>query len=103
MNPLLSLLAVFLLLTFPATAQEIGTMTLVEGPLRLIRGATVLQGTEGVRLHTGDIIESSDKGFVQLRICRRRDRSSRQLVPRVTFQPEWKRGGTGLAERLAKG
>jgi hypothetical protein len=66
MNPVLSLLAVFLVLTLPATAQEIGTMTLVEGPLRLIRGATVLQGAEGVRLHAGDILENSDKGFVQL-------------------------------------
>jgi hypothetical protein len=66
MNPALALLTVFLVLTLPATAQEIGTLTLVEGPLRLIRGATVLRGAEGVRLHPGDIIESSDPGFVQL-------------------------------------
>jgi hypothetical protein len=32
----------------------------------LIRGTTVLQGAEGVRLHQGDIIESSDAGFAQL-------------------------------------
>ena len=66
MNTLFSLLIVFLALTLPAAAQEVGTLTLVEGPLRLIRGSTVLQGAEGVRLHPGDIIESSDTGFVQL-------------------------------------
>jgi hypothetical protein len=67
MKPVLSLLAL-LVLTLPATAQEIGALTLVEGPLRLIRGTTVLQGQEGVRLHTGDIIESSGTGFVQLEL-----------------------------------
>lgn len=66
MNPVRSLLAVFLLLALPAGAQEVGTLTLVEGPLRLIRGTTVLQGAEGVRLHQGDIVESSDAGFAQL-------------------------------------
>ena len=66
MNRVLSLLAVFLVLTLSATAQEIGTVTLVEGPLRMIRGATVLQGVEGVRLRLGDIIESSNTGFAQL-------------------------------------
>jgi hypothetical protein len=38
----------------------------VEGPLRLIRGATVLHGAAGVRLRQGDIIESSENGFAQL-------------------------------------
>ena len=66
MNPLLSLLAVFLLLALASSAQEVGTVTLVEGPLRIIRGATLLQAGEGVRLHSGDIIESSNAGFVQL-------------------------------------
>jgi hypothetical protein len=61
-----SLLVVSLLLALPAVAQELGAMTLVEGPLRLIRGTTVLQGTDGVRLRQGDIIESSDGGFAQL-------------------------------------
>lgn len=66
MNSVLSLLAAILVLTLPAGAQEIGTVTMVEGSLRLIRGSTVLHGAEGVRLHTGDILESSEKGFVQL-------------------------------------
>ncbi len=66
MNCVLSWVAVLLVLTLPATAQEIGTVTLLEGPLRVIRGSTVLRGAEGVRLQTGDIIESSDRGFAQL-------------------------------------
>jgi len=60
------LLLVSLLLQLPVAAQEIGTLTLVEGPLRVIRGTTVLQCKEGVRLRTGDILESSDSGFAQL-------------------------------------
>ena len=59
-------LSLILALSLPLTAQEVGTLTLVEGHPRLIRGATVLQGAEGVRLRKGDIIESSDPGFVQL-------------------------------------
>jgi len=47
-------------------AQEIATLTVVEGPLRVIRGTTVLRGAEGVKLHAGDILESSSAGFVQL-------------------------------------
>jgi hypothetical protein len=65
MNP--SLLLVLLLLPPPCVAaQEIGTLTFLEGGLRVIRGTTVLQGAEGVRLHQGDIIENSDPGFAQL-------------------------------------
>ncbi|MGA2648060.1 MAG: hypothetical protein ABSF15_25480 [Candidatus Sulfotelmatobacter sp.] len=60
------LLFFFLLLPFHVLAQEIGTVSLVEGPLRLIRGATVLRGAAGVRLRQGDIIESSETGFAQL-------------------------------------
>ena len=62
-----SLLVVSLLLMAgPAVAQEMGALTLVEGPLRLIRGTTVLQGADGVRLRPGDIVETSDGGFAQL-------------------------------------
>jgi hypothetical protein len=74
MNPARSLLVVFLLLALPvvplAVAQEVGALTLVEGPLRLIRGTTVLLGAEGVRLYHGDIIESSNAGFVQLEFAK---------------------------------
>lgn len=54
------------LLPIQATAQEIGTATLVEGGLRVIRGTTVLQGAEGMRVRQGDIIETPDSAFVQL-------------------------------------
>ncbi len=66
LNRAFSFVALCLLLALAVSAQEIGTVTLVEGPLRIIRGATLLQGGEGVRLHSGDIIESSKAGFVQL-------------------------------------
>jgi hypothetical protein len=66
-SPIQAVLALLLLsLLQPlALAQEIATLTLVEGPLRLIRGTSVLQGGEGVRLHTGDILETSPSGFAQ--------------------------------------
>lgn len=54
------------MLSFSVDAQEIGTLSLREGPLRVIRGAALLQGVEGMRLRQGDILESSDAGFAQL-------------------------------------
>ncbi len=66
MNRVHTLLVLFLLLPLLAVAQEIGTLTLVEGPLQIIRGTTVLRGAEGVRVFPGDMIESSDAGFAQL-------------------------------------
>jgi len=54
------------LLPIPAPAQDTGTVTFLEGSLRIIRGSTLLQGAEGMRLRQADIIESSDTGFVQL-------------------------------------
>ena len=59
-------LALLLLLPVPVGAQEVGTVTLLEGSLRIIRGISVLQAAEGARLRQSDILESSDKGFVQL-------------------------------------
>ena len=68
MNPLLLLLVVLLLPAPPAAAQEIGTITLVEQALRVMRGTAVLRAAEGVRLYPGDILESSSGGFVQLEL-----------------------------------
>jgi hypothetical protein len=56
------------LLPLPLAAQDAGTVTLVEGPLRIIRGEAVLQAGEGVRVRQGDIIETTDKGFAQLEL-----------------------------------
>jgi hypothetical protein len=63
-----AVLSLLLFLWQPLTvaAQEIATLTLVEGPLRVIRGTTVLRAGEGVRLHQGDILESANPGFAQL-------------------------------------
>jgi hypothetical protein len=54
------------LLPIPAAGQDVGTVTLIEGPLRIIRGAEVFQIVEGVRLRQGDMIETADGGFAQL-------------------------------------
>ena len=69
MNTALALLLACLLQPLAVAAQEIGALTLVEGPLRVIRGTSVLRGAEGVRLRRGDIIESSNPGFVQLELA----------------------------------
>ena len=60
-------LAMLVVLLFPliGAAQETGTFTLAEGSPRLIRGATVLRVSEGVRFQNGDILETSTPGFVQ--------------------------------------
>jgi len=63
---MLRFLVVFLLLRLPVAAQEAGTVTFIEGSLRVIRGAAVLRGIEGMKLNRGDIVESSGQGFVQL-------------------------------------
>jgi hypothetical protein len=54
------------LLPLPAAVQGSGSVTLLEGPLRVIRGVSVLKGVEGMRLRQGDILESSANGFAQL-------------------------------------
>jgi hypothetical protein len=66
MNLLGIALALSWLVPIPAVVQDVGTVTFLEGSLRIIRGTTALQATEGTRLRQGDIIESSEKGFVQL-------------------------------------
>lgn len=66
MKRVLALLALVLSFPLSARTQEAGTLTFVEGGLRVIRGTTVLQGVEGMRLRPGDIFESADPGFAQL-------------------------------------
>jgi hypothetical protein len=65
MKPLWMMLAL-LLLPIPGAAQGIGSVTFLEGSLRVIRGTGVLRGAEGMYLRQGDILESSDRGIVQL-------------------------------------
>lgn len=66
MNLLVIALVLSWLVPNPAGGQDVGTVTLLEGPLVIVRGTTVLQAAEGTRLRQGDMIESSDKGYVQL-------------------------------------
>jgi hypothetical protein len=54
------------LLAVPAAAQDAGTVTFLEGSLRILRGTAVLQAAEGSRVRQGDIVETSDKGFAQM-------------------------------------
>ena len=66
MKSVLALLALFLSFPLSARTQEAGSLTLVEGGLRVIRGTMVLQAVEGMRLQAGDIFETADPGFAQL-------------------------------------
>lgn len=66
MNPPLVAFLTLLLAPLPALAQGNGSVTLLEGSLRLIRGSNVLQATESVQVKQGDILETADQGFAQL-------------------------------------
>ena len=55
-----------IVLSLCAVAQDIGTLTVMEGGLHVIRGLIVMQAVEGMRLRQGDIFESSEQGFDQL-------------------------------------
>ena len=48
--------------------QDVGVVTLAEGPLKLIRGTSVFMVGEGARLSRGDIVECADRGLAQLEI-----------------------------------
>lgn len=63
---LLCIASALLLWPVPVPVQGVGSVTLLEGSLRLVRGTSVALAAEGLRLRQGDILESSDKGFVQL-------------------------------------
>lgn len=64
--PRVLLLFLSILVPVVAATQEVGTLTVMDGGLRLIRGATVFQAVEGVRLRPGDILVSSEGSFDQL-------------------------------------
>src|SRR6266446_5727384 len=49
-----------------ALAQTAGTLTLAEGSVELIRGATLYSATQGVRLGEGDILSIDPKGQAQI-------------------------------------
>jgi hypothetical protein len=66
MNPRLKVLLALLLAPLPALAQSAGSVTLLEGTLRVIRGSNVLQAAESMQVRQGDILESDEKGFAQI-------------------------------------
>jgi len=49
-----------------AAAEPLAVITLKEGPATLVRGVARHTLAEGVRLHSGDIIEVGDKGLAQI-------------------------------------
>jgi hypothetical protein len=60
---------VALLVSLNAHAQEVGTVTLLkDSPLRVIRGVSVLQGVEGIRLRQGDILETGPAATAQAQL-----------------------------------
>jgi len=62
-------LVLALLLTLPAyppAEQSIGTLTLLQGSLTLVRGTHVYRALEGMQVKRGDMLESSGGGFAQL-------------------------------------
>jgi hypothetical protein len=61
--------AAALMVLMPMQAQEVGTLTLLrDTPLHVIRGVTVLQGVEGMRLHAGDILETGPAPTAQAQL-----------------------------------
>jgi hypothetical protein len=67
-NPMFALTfaSLWLALVTPAPGQGVGSVTLLDGSLRVIRGTAVFQGAEGMSVKQGDILESSAAAFVQL-------------------------------------
>jgi hypothetical protein len=65
MNPTIAWLLAVLLFPQFMVAQE-ATATLLEGTVWVIRGATVLQCAEGMRLRQGDMLETMTPAFAQL-------------------------------------
>lgn len=57
------------LLPLAAGGQTIGTVTLEEGPLKLVRGASVFVAGEGLNLIEGDVLERSGSGVTQVELA----------------------------------
>lgn len=66
LGPRFQLAAALLGACASAFAQTAGTLTLVEGSVELIRGATLYAATQGVRLEDGDILSIDPKGQAQI-------------------------------------
>lgn len=68
MNPALAVCVALLLAPLPALAQGAGSLTFLEGSLRLIRGTTVSQAVESMQVRQGDILETGERAFAQVEL-----------------------------------
>lgn len=55
-----------LVVATPCPAAEVGTVTLLDGKPRLLRGTTWFTLVEGVRIRDSDVIDVPDKALMQL-------------------------------------
>lgn len=97
------LIAIALLLSpIAASAQDVGTVTIIEGPAQILRGLGRLHAAEGVRLVAGDILQTSQPTFVQIEMT---DRSVMQVGPstRLMFQAASQRPKTEPGLYLLEG
>lgn len=87
------LIVAMLLSPMAATAQDLGTVTIMEGQAQVFRGLGRVHAAEGVRLAAGDIVETAPATFAQIELL---DRSVLQLGPstRLMFQPGTQRPKT---------
>ncbi len=66
LGPYFQFAAILLGACASAFAQTAGTLTLAEGSVELIRGATLYAATQGVRLGDGDILSIDPRGQAQI-------------------------------------
>lgn len=60
------LAALLICASAPASAQTIGTLTVAEGDVVLVRGAATYTATPGVAVHNGDMLAVDPKGQAQI-------------------------------------
>jgi hypothetical protein len=60
------LVVLLLFSSAPLVSQAIGTLTMIESELRIIRGATVFAGVQGARVNRGDMLETGPRGMAQI-------------------------------------
>ncbi|HKW36366.1 MAG TPA: hypothetical protein VJO54_00990 [Burkholderiales bacterium] len=58
--------ALLICASVPAFGQAIGTLTVAEGAVQLVRGSTTYTATPGVALQNGDMLAADPKGQVQV-------------------------------------
>lgn len=69
MNSPLAVCLALLLAPVSALAQSAGSVTMLEGPLRLIRGTSVSLGMESMQVRQGDMLETGERAFAQMELA----------------------------------